>query len=486
MAVTSADQLLDHAYRHVTSNWLPPQSEVLEKIRSGFDDGRYETGKNYLYEDLKQDISLFVYCLRELLVLAENEKRGAAPAQHDPLQLFEQAPLPTLRAILLKPGEEISKHRAADMNEAQALRVRESMLSASTAEVLAEAKQVKGEFAFSCALLRQLGLCLIAWNYPRIYSRALEKLNGGESLDASIKRALGFSPSLLGLTIARKWGLKDEFLVGMGDKRKLLFGASSGEREMLLGETLAKICEVGEAFARANDPEHYPTAPSDWQTAQEAIASWLGPTGLEIVYSRAKETLRSYVNITPLFGQLTEPKHLSDRITSSQYSARLIEKNTYLRHLPEELRQKLRSFYLRFQPNKILKSNITYFAEQLAPEAGFNCGCIYLLDPERLVLSPAVKIGKPSPELLREVKVSSSLAGYDLIASAFSLKTPLHEEKAAGGFRKTRIAAALGQASRVGVLYLEAGAVGEPGPDYDPGAAFRALRQCLCDCLNLS
>src|SRR5262249_37415849 len=153
-------------------------------------------------------------------------------------------------------------------NELQALRFRESLLSASAAEILASKNAIDPEDGFSCGLLRQLGLTLIAWNYPRVYNRAMECITPNEGLDFQLQKVLGFSPSLLGLTFAQRWNLSDEILVALGDRKKR-FSVSASERSdsgaQHVGEMLSKICEVSEALARANDPEHYPTALRDWE-----------------------------------------------------------------------------------------------------------------------------------------------------------------------------------------------------------------------------
>ena len=123
---------------------------------------------------------------------------------------------------------------------------------------------------------------------------------------------------------------------------------------------------------------------------------------------------------------------------------------------------------------------------ELAPQSGFARGCIYMYDPEKRALCPAIKFGDMPKERLRAIKVSSVLAQFELVASAFSLKTPLREESLTeAGQRVTIIVSAIGQATRVGVFYLETCENFTDTVAPDPMPVYRAVHQCLCDCLNV-
>lgn len=504
-AELTTEESLEKAYKHVSSGWLPPQEEVLSKIKERLESGEYARNRQQLTYDLKEDFSLYMYCLKELSLMIQqaNQANEWTPAKYQestflkqtPVQILENAELEDFRRILDKPAKELSKHSFSEITALQALRFREALLSATTAEVLSESVSVDPEFGYSCAMLRQLGLCLIAWNYPRVYARALETLSAEVSLDASIRKVLGFSPALLGLRFAQEWNLSNDVISVMETRRSRVsqnpaFAGNKPAEDLQsenLGATLAKICEVGEALARASDPEHYPNALDDWQTAQQVIAVQLGPQGIEEIYSRAKKNLSCYLKHAPELLSFEKTNDVEELIVDSQYSSKLLEKNSYLKHLPEDLRKEIRELYSRFKPNKILKANIRLLMNEIIPRAGFRCGCVYMYDPETKTLSPAIKTGEVPRIRLRPVKISSVLAQFDVIASAFSLKTPLREETISEEDTPlTVLAAALGQTNKVGVLYLETRADFNSTIDADSMAVFRAIRQCFHDCLNLS
>ncbi len=381
------------------------------------------------------------------------------------------------------------------MSELQALRFRESMLSAATAEALSESVDVNPETGFSCGLLRQLGLTLIAWNYPRVYKRAVETRQENATLDANLKRTLGFTPTLLGLSFARKWNLSDDILSAMGEIKTVgttgsgAFKKSSDTKlaAASTGATLAKICEVGEALARANNPEHYPSALDDWETAKEAIGNSLGPEGIAAIYEKTQERLSFYAARAPELQGFAEAEVIKERIVDSQYSVRLLEKNQYLKACPEAIQREVKALYQKFRPNKILKSNIEHLVKHIIPATGFKNGALFMYEPDERVLAPAVKVGEPTQKKLRSVRIHSHLAQFDLIASAYSLKSPLREESLGpNGENFTLYAGAIGSITPIGVLYLECQTDQADFPGGDPMILFKVLRHCLCDCLNVS
>ena len=498
------DENVERAFRHVSNGWLPPQKEVLEKVRCHLNAGKYDEHRERLTSDLKEDFALYMYCLRELSAAIEKERSEGARFRDPqetggqkltPHEIFERASFETLKSILLKPDSEISSHSISDMSDLQARRFRESIISASAAEVLAGRNAIDPEMGFSCGLLRHLGLTLIAWNYPRVYSRAMESITQNEGLDYQLQKVLGFSPSLLGLSFARKWNLSEDILLALGDRRKRnqvgsaparLVAEKSESSSKQVGELLCKICEVSEALARANDPEHYPTALRDWEEAEEAIAAQLGPQGIQLIFDKAQDHCKQYLKNAPELQGFTETTVLKERIVDSQYAAAKLEKNIHLKSCPPELKDKLTKLYFQLKPNKILKKNIRTLVFEIIPAAGFLRGCIFMLEPASRLLAPSIKLGEMPADRCRPIKLSSALSHFDLVSSAFSLKSPLREEGVSRDGRKTlMMACSIGQAASMGVLYLETAENFAADIGADPMPVFRAIRQTLCDCLNL-
>lgn len=497
MSNATSQEVVERAYRHVATGWVPPQKSVLEKVTAKLNRGVYDSNRRELSEDLKSDVALYLYCVRELAAIVQIEEQRTAgafregtPARRTFAQLIDGASIANLREILGRGEKEISLHSMDEMSRLQALRFRESIIAATTAEVLAEKNELDPEVGFSCGMLRQLGLTLIAWNYPRVFSRAIEGLKPLETLDAVLHRALGFSPSLLGLMFARQWNLADEILIALGDRQlasKIKNGAvGEGQSARDAGLMLAKICEVGEALARANSPEHYPSALQDWENAQDLIAEHLGPKGVEIILNRAAAHCDEYMRSIPDLPPFVSGEALKDRIVDSRFATTRLDKNPYLRACPSHMRELITKLYHQLKPNKILKRNLRTFVFDVLPAAGFSRGCIFMFDPAARVLMPSIVIGDLGPERTQPVKLAGSVGHFDLVSSAFSLKTPLREEGVTGdGQAVTMIAAAIGGITPIGVLYLESVEGFAPDMADDPMPMFRALRHTLCDCLNL-
>ena len=140
MAVASSEECLARAVRHVSDGWLPPQIEVLNTIQSRLNVGAYDNDRALLAKDLKEDFALYMYCLRELTSMLDDEQsehlygvsEQARETKHTPKDLIETSTIDKIRAVLSKSNKEISAHSFEEINEFQALRFRESMLSAST------------------------------------------------------------------------------------------------------------------------------------------------------------------------------------------------------------------------------------------------------------------------------------------------------------------------------------------------------------------
>lgn len=490
-----SDAVLERAFDHVCSSWFPVQVQVLDKIRARLDSGVYSTNRRALTIDLKEDFSLFMFCLKQLQLLTAEDADSRPPMQGeaesvDPVSIIEKADFGLLKKILHTPASEISKHSMQQSTKLQTLRVGESMISASTAEVLAAHAKIDPDLGFSCGLLRQLGLTLIAWNYPRLYAKAVETLSAKETLDSALHRALGFSPSLLGQMIAQRWGLSDDIVSVVATSLRTPpvreKNAQEDNNEKAAGSILAKICEVGEALARANNPDIYPTAQSDWERAEKLIKEQIGPDGVQKIFERAKENCRQYLKQHPDLLSVTEATAIKERVQFTAYSKPLLEKNTYIKSCSPETAARLSALYLKLRPNQVIEPTIRELVFDVIPGAGFPSGCVLMLDPHRKVLSPVLKFGAVPAERLKSVGLKSVASQFDIIASAFSCKSPLTEQFTdAAGKKKMVVAAALGLATPIGVLYLESTEESLPLAGKDPVQTFRALRQALNDCLNL-
>ncbi len=148
---------------------------------------------------------------------------------------------------------------------------------------MATAKKANYDLAFTCALLKQLGLNLIAWNYPSIYTRALGMVKSAQStLEELIEENLGFDPALLAEELILSSNTHPYIRQAMGLPVKPNFEEFLPEGSSVQSDIVG-ICEIGEAFAQLNDSEHYPNISRNYTTVLAQIDETLGQGGSNII-----------------------------------------------------------------------------------------------------------------------------------------------------------------------------------------------------------
>jgi hypothetical protein len=485
LSQAARETALERAINYVTTGWLPPNKDRLKLIQDRLASGAYDNDRAALVEDLKGDIALYTICLRELATLSS--KKGQLPHQ-----ILHDADLDSLRLLLSRKASDLSTHSCDDMSESQIARLKECIIAATTADTLAPHYSASSDDGYTCSVLRQLGLTLISWNYPRVYAKAVENSIQPDDLDTLLHKSLGFSPHTLGVAIAQRWGLSDKIISSIQSgkpssaarRSRTAFGAVTDPSKEDTSAIFSKICEVGEALARANNPQLYPCALDDWESASKEIAAKLGDDGVKLILVRSTEFIRSY---RPDIQPVNEDGELAvrDQIINSRHAAQKIDQNTMLKLCPEDVRATLTRFYHKLKPGPVSKDLLRELIANVLPKCGFIGGCVYTVDPATNSLVPSIKFGKVNRDTTKAIRSSLTGAGSDLVTSAFTLKAPLKEDRVLpSGDQITMLAGALGNNQRVGVLYLEVGAVTNR-TNFDPTVIFKAARHTLADCLNL-
>ncbi len=132
-------------YKNVHNGWLPIDPELLSQLKSSLQQGAYAADRTVLIRELQCDIALFVYCIRELANLLDDEEVGGQPP--NPVDLLRQASKEDLLEILGRPPEQISVHRLSETSPMQASCLRQAMIGAHIAELLANVRGVNPELA---------------------------------------------------------------------------------------------------------------------------------------------------------------------------------------------------------------------------------------------------------------------------------------------------------------------------------------------------
>ena len=384
--------------------------------------------------------------------------------------------------ILDKCEQRISTHSLADSSPVQQARIKEAMISASAAEVMAPFQSIDPEVGFSAAILRQLGTALIAWNYPSVYQRCLERNDLAISIDAALNDALGFSPTVFGAYLLGRWGVASELRIVVGSDPT---GVES-EPMTEMQQYLKKICEVGEALSRAQSPEYYPSAESDWEIARSTIEGILGPEGMRSVQEHVRNNCENYRAY--LKQQFSDTAQLNPgaRLVACR-DEHLNDRNQYIKGCLPNLKKSFRELYAQMDINTISQHSVRALTNDLIPLAGFTGGCVFVLDPASRQFIPRLIVGKVALRKLGPVAYSEYSSKNDPVIIAFDCQTPMIEHSKTGAVDDPAcIAAVLGSKQRLGVLYLEIPQTALNDFDQNVLMHFKAVRKALEDALHIS
>jgi hypothetical protein len=481
-----SERRLDKASKHVTTLWFPVNPETLASIRRHFAKGTFNSDPERLFDMLKTDFALFTFLVKELVPVA-TEQKMSNEIINNPMELLRWAGSERIKAILSDDNLIPSNHLFQNLEPFQAERLRETAIIASTAEVLSEKHNLDPETGFCRGVIREIGLNLIAWNYPTLYARVLKNLTPSKSLDEELTTELGFSPSLLAMRVLRPRS---------GDI------SSDMDTMKQTWATYDRLCEVGEALARAENPATYPSAENDWKLASDYLEKTVGSQAIDLIKNRAIEHSREYERtLANSFQSLAEfsperkVKHFK-----KQENAR---NNRYLSQCPPEIQAALRNMYAEINGENSPRAALEMLFQSIIPQAGFTGGCVFVVDPSSFALTPRTKFGKIRLRAIEQVALRHSLQNEgeedrlgvlmtkpsvesDSAATALSCAHPVierHEELEDNSF--TGMYGSLGDSRKIGVLYLEAPAGATIDQDTRSVGTFKAVRQALSDALRL-
>ncbi len=482
------DRRLNRAVAHVNTLWFPFNPAVVRSLEHGFQQNLFQQDPEQLLEVLKHDFALFTYVIKELIPLA-SESRVSSSVICNPIELLRWAGPERIKQVVFSQNGLPSAHSLHNSEEFQADRLRETAIIASTAEVLSEKKNLDPDMGFCRGVLREIGLNLIAWNYPVLYQRVIASIPENSSLDDELTKELGFSPTMLAMRIIHPKELALE-----GPEMSCI------KQEWQVYDDL---CKVGEALAHADSPELYPAAENDWVVARDTLLQTVGPNAVEAIQQRTLSNTDKYSKAMPApFEQLKSfnPEKKVDAFKR----ARRVSHNRYVKYCTPELQEIIRSLYEEMPANEVSRKALERLVKEVIPRAGFTGGCVFVIDPSSLTLAPRTMIGKVKGRSIATITLRpNALAGLELgiseseliraatvhddgIANAFACAQPIIERDVSFlDSALTTIASSLGKRRRIGVLYLESPSHENPQEDSATVANFKAVRQLLCDALHL-
>jgi hypothetical protein len=483
-----SERRLDKASKHVSSLWFPINPKTLASLRENFAKKRYDKSPDALLDDLKKDFALFTFVVKELIPIAINE-RVDEKIIHNPAELLRWAG-PTRIGPMVKDDAILpSSHIFNALEPFQADRLRETAIIASTAEVLSESHNLDPETGFCHGVVREIGLNLIAWNYPTLYSRVIKSLTPERTLDEELARELGFSPSLLAIRVLRPSGANDPH-----DPESHKLGS--------LWASYDQLCDVGEALARAENPDTYPSAENDWNTANAYLKKTVGDKAVDLIRNRAVEHSEEYQKtLTQLFKSLAEFN--PEKKVSTHRNKAKARRNKYLLQCTPDIQNALRMLYSEMNDANSARRVLETLLRTVIPQAGFTGGCVFLVDPAAMALVPrtvfgTVRMRKLTKVGLRRGVTESETSVFaidshevdrcdtDLAATALSCAQPVveHQNETLAP-HVTGIYGCLGDARKIGVLYLETPEASNLLLEQQSLGTFKAMRQALADALQI-
>lgn len=461
----SNSRRIDRALQHVSKPWFPMNPEVLKRVREGLDQGAYDKDFGILLNELKSDFALFTFIVKELSQKAVLE--GVAQSTiSNPIELIRWGGAKVIKEILAEQQKIPNIHSLQWSEPFQVQRLRETALIATTASELSKHKNLDPELGFSRGVIREIGLNLIAWNYPSVYAKVLASMGPDSNLDDELAKELGFTPALLAIRLFRPDKAVED-------------GAEQADDDSWA--TYDELCEVGEALARAENPETYPSAERDWQTAKKALTSTIGENAISKIRDSALENTKHYQKSLPeVFGSIAE-LNPEKNIARHKKIARVIDER-YLKFCSDAVQESLKQLYSEMSEESVNKNLVGRLLKDVVPEAGFTGGCVFVVDPSSLSLKPRTMIGKVQMRTIQNV----ALEPGDAAVSALSSTDPIvkvtddrSEPQYAG------IYSALGARKKIGVLYLETPRKDATRPTEETLGVFQVIRKALCDALML-
>jgi hypothetical protein len=471
---------VDDTISHLSSNWFPVNPDLLKLVKEKTKGGIYSRDRDELVNDVKQDPALFVYCARNLKNLSKDSTKGLDPLNE--LRKLEDEKLETLFNVT---PSKVSTHHLTNISKHQARRLQFSLVSTHTAEALASEMDLSTEQAFSSIAFRQLGLNLIAWNYPRIYDQAVKKQRQKDySLDLELQKFLKVTPARIGLHFATSWGMNPEIKHALSPRMTSSPAEEQQEQTSYSAPPLnmQALCELSELYAQLKDPFTYPQAEDKWESMEPFINKVVDPHVFEKADEKVHDIISTYDDNSTSISSL--PLIEEFQFTEGYYSTRgkeLFQKNSYVKRCPEHIQKMFFEVYQKFGQSEVAVEAIKQLVDSLIPAVGFKRGCLFLRNKEDLSLKPALRIGD---YLLSEYEKLLKDKESDIASALTSLVPTRKDGTGITGKTVTQISCSLNNPEHPGILYMELSEESSQATDHDTLRLFKAIKQTFNDCIG--
>lgn len=471
---------------YVLNSWFPVNGTLLRELQKKMAAGAYDHNRHELIEDLKSDFTLFAAFIKGLPEIGSDNNGSVNPSE-----VLHEAEIDTLKKILGVSESQISTHSFSSMLKSQAVRVKHSLVSCSTADLVASKADTDSVSVYTAALFRQLGHNLLAWNYPRIYSRVLNQVSAGEGdLDRLLIKAFGFSPLNLAADIAEDWNLAPEIRYALGQDlsgEDLSKSPLNPKEIKRVSDQINKFCNIGETMAKIGDPEHFPDAPFHWKKVSQEVLSILGPNGLDILTTQVEALTARYQAYAPTLFESKMCWEENLEKANEHHAENQLSRNPDVNKCPPDLQEVIKHVYRYVIPGQVSTQALELLIGKVIPLAGFEKGCLYLVDAHSMKLVPTLKIGNRPVEHYKPLMCGHNTESNNPVVAALSSMSPIRQEGALmHGERVSITVGQIGNSEKQGVLYLEMSDHLTDAPSHEALLRFRAICKCLNECLGLT
>lgn len=440
---------LQQAKDYVVAGWVPLSSERIDAIRARLLKPADANNVDSLLVDLQSDVALFTYFLRRLGEVVTPEESKMIPSE-----LLHRIEITRLAKIFEVPAAGLSAHSLENAAELQLLRLQHTIVSTTSAVALANGKNVDPEWTFLAAAVRELGLNLVAWNYPRIYTRAVASLSVSDGdLDQALQRVLGYSPLRLGFEVALGWCSNSQLRKAIGlDAIKLESGEDTASRDIL------GCCRLAEQLADLTDQEHHPGAVRHADSVFKEVSLILGTSGLETLKELCESQIASYPALSRSNRTTFDSTSFSPAALNRQYGLRRMKENTFIDKCDQEVVDKFRSVYAALEHGVVSERALNILVSEVTPFLGFSQGCLYLINNRDRVAVPMLRLGRALLEQFRPVSLTSYKDHNHPVVMSLTHHAPLVRDRTViASADVSSITWRLDLGIRGGVLYLEMG-----------------------------
>jgi hypothetical protein len=456
---------IDRVVRYVETMWLPYDRSWVRSARMRLSKGEISADSSELTDALLRDPGLFGFCLRSLPLLENGGRSIRADERENLPALFRTLSRAEWLRLLPTEVDPPTVHVFERCSHAQAVRLREISFTLSASQMFAANYETDPEVAMSCSMLRQLGMALIAWNYPTLYATAVTRPSAQEGIDRVLTRRLGFSPAFLAITLARKWGVSARLLRGMGRRDEAQADTDPD------GDRLDRLCKLGESLAMARSPQLYPDRRHDWEEGLVIAEQILGSGALEKIAARASERSAAISQILPASTVSKDRNFLPPSMVGH----------------PTTLQTKVLEFYQEL-PHLDTGVALRKLIEELAPIAGCSATAIFLADPTSGELSAEVTFEREQGcahfDIHRPVRFDMGEVDQNIVSRAFLTDMVISNDSIGSG--ETRIVAVAGRLEPGAVLYVEQAVslLSATNTESTPRQTFELMRHIAMACIE--